>query len=142
MPTLSARIDVWTPRILSLLRIVVGFLFLLHGSAKILHLPYQPQYDQLQMLSLMGVGGLLELIGGFLLLIGLFTRAVAFVLSGEMAFAYLLFHAPHGPLPLLNQGDAAVLYCFVFLFFAFAGGGPWSVDAMRGRGRTVVAVPA
>ena len=121
---------VWTPRLLSVLRIVTAFLFMMHGSAKILHLPYQPQYDDVQLLSLIGIGGLLEIVGGFLLLIGLFARPVAFILSGEMAFAYFMFHAPEAFLPLLNQGDSAVLFCFVFLYLAFAGPGPWSVDAV------------
>jgi len=129
--TSSAWIDTWQPRILSVLRIVTAFLFMLHGTAKILRVPYQQQFDNLQIFSLIGVAGLLELVGGFLLLIGLFTRPVAFVLSGEMAFAYFIGHAPRGPLPLLNQGDAAVLYCFIFLYLTFAGAGPWSVDAWR-----------
>ena len=121
---------VWAPRLLSALRIVTAFLFMMHGSAKILHVPHEPQYDDIALLSLIGIGGLLELVGGFLVLIGLFTRPVAFILSGEMAVAYFVFHAPNAFLPLLNQGDSAVLYCFVFLYFAFAGPGPWSVDAM------------
>lgn len=120
----------WTPRVLSILRISTAFLFMLHGSAKILHLPYLPQYNELSPLSLVGVAGLLELIGGFLVLIGLFTRPVAFILSGEMAVAYFMSHAPQAVLPLLNRGDSAVLYCFVFLYLAFAGPGPWSADAM------------
>jgi putative oxidoreductase len=125
----------WTSRVLSVLRIVTAFLFMMHGSAKILHLPYQPEFNDVQLFSLIGIGGLLELIGGLLLLIGLFTRAVAFILSGEMAVAYFMFHAPTAFLPLLNEGDAAVLFCFVFLYLAFAGPGPWSVDAMwRARG--------
>ncbi len=119
---------------LSVLRIVTAFIFMLHGTAKILHVPHQPRYDDLHLLSLIGVAGLLELIGGFLVLIGLFTRPVAFILSGEMAVAYFMAHFPRHPLPLVNQGDAAVLYCFVFLYLAVAGAGPWSVDALR-RGR-------
>jgi putative oxidoreductase len=120
----------WTPRVLSVLRIVTAFLFMMHGSAKILHVPLQPEFNEVQLFSLIGIGGLLELIGGFLLLIGLFTRPVAFILSGEMAVAYFMFHAPHAFLPLLNEGDSAVLFCFVFLYLAFAGPGPWSVDAV------------
>lgn len=122
----------WTPRILSLLRIVTGFMYMLHGTAKILHVPHQAQYDNLQLLSLIGIAGILEMIGGFLVTIGLFTRQTAFILSGEMAVAYFMAHAPKGALPVLNQGDAAVLYCFVFLYFVVAGAGPWSVDARRG----------
>src|SRR6266496_977740 len=79
---------VWAPRLLSVLRIVTAFLFMMHGAAKVLHVPYQPQYDDIALLSLIGIGGLLELVGGFLVLIGLFTRPVAFILSGEMAVAY------------------------------------------------------
>jgi putative oxidoreductase len=115
---------------LSVLRIVTAFLFMAHGSAKILHVPHQPQYDDIALFSLTGIGGLLELIGGFLILVGLFTRPVAVILSGEMAVAYFMFHAPEAFLPLLNQGESAVLYCFAFLYLAFAGPGPWSVDAM------------
>jgi putative oxidoreductase len=117
---------------LSVLRIVTAFMYFWHGSAKILHLPHQPQYDSLQLMSLTGVAGLLELVGGFLLFIGLFSRPVAFLLSGEMAVAYFMAHAPKAFLPLLNGGDAAVLYCFVFLYIFVAGPGPWSVDAARG----------
>ena len=123
----------WSSWMLSVLRVVTAFLFTLHGSAKILHLPYQPQYANLRILSLAGVAGLLELVGGVLLLLGLFTRPVAFLLSGEMAIAYFMAHAPRAPLPLLNQGDSAVLYCFVFLYLVFAGAGRLSVDAARGR---------
>ena len=122
--------ETWTPRVLSVLRIVTGFLFMMHGSAKILHVPLQPQYDDLQLFSLIGFGGVLELVGGFLTMIGLFTRVVAFLLSGEMAVAYFAFHAPQAFLPLLNRGDSAILYCFVFLYFVFAGAGPWSIDAL------------
>ena len=121
----------WTPRILSVLRIVAGFLFMTHGSAKILHVPDLQNLEHLQVFSLIGVAGLLELIGGTLVMIGLFTRPAAFVLSGEMAFAYFMAHAPHAFLPLLNHGESAVLYCFLFLYLAFAGPGPWSVDALR-----------
>jgi putative oxidoreductase len=122
--------NAWTPRLLSVLRIVTAFLFVMHGSAKVLHFPHQPEFDDIALFSLIGIGGLLELVGGLLVLIGLFTRPVAFILSGEMAVAYFMFHAPTAFLPLLNEGDAAVLFCFVFLYLAFAGPGPWSADAM------------
>ena len=122
--------NAWTPRLLSVLRIVTAFLFMMHGSAKILHVPHQPELDDIALFSLIGIGGLLELFGGLLVLIGLFTRPVAFILSGEMAVAYFMVHAPNAFLPLLNEGDGAVLFCFVFLYLAFAGPGPWSVDAM------------
>ena len=119
----------WAPRTLSVLRIVVAALFLQHGTAKFLHVPHVAQLDNVQLLSLAGAAGVLEIVGGLLLLIGLFTRPVAFVLSGEMAFAYFIAHAPHGALPILNGGELAVVYCFVFLYFAVAGGGRWRVSA-------------
>jgi putative oxidoreductase len=122
-------LDRWTPQILSLLRFVAGFCFLWHGSAKLLH--YPPGMEGIPLVSLMGLAGILELVGGTLVCIGLFTKPVAFILSGEMAVAYFMAHAPHGPLPAMNGGDAAVLYCFVFLYLSAAGGGPISVDAMR-----------
>ena len=120
---------VWSPRLLSLLRIVAGGLFLQHGAAKLLHVPHVASFDNLQLMSLIGVAGMLELGGGLLLLLGLFTRPVAFILSGEMAFAYFIAHAPKAPLPLLNGGELAVVYCFLFLYLSVAGGGPWSLDA-------------
>jgi putative oxidoreductase len=125
----------WTPRVQSVLRIVAAYLFLTHGTAKLLGMPHVAMFDNLQVMSLIGFAGVLELVGGALLLIGLFTRPVAFILSGEMAFAYFMGHASKGfvLVPMLNQGELAVLYCFVFLFFAFAGGGAWGVDAMRVR---------
>ena len=108
---------------------------MLHGSTKLLHIPHIARFDHVQILSLAGVAGVLELVGGALLILGLLTRPVAFILSGEMAFAYFMAHASKGNalLPLTNGGDAAVLYCFIFLFFAIAGGGSWSLDKMVGR---------
>jgi putative oxidoreductase len=123
----------WTPRILGLLRIITGFLFLQHGAAKLLGIPHVAMFDGVQIMSLMGVAGILELVGGTLILIGLFTRPIAFILSGQMAFAYFMAHTPSGFLPILNQGELAVMYCFVFLYFAVAGAGEFSVDAMRKR---------
>jgi putative oxidoreductase len=120
---------VWAPRVLSILRIVAAFLFLCHGTAKLFHVPHQAMFDNLQIMSLMGVQGVIEVVGGVLLLIGLFSRPVAFILSGDMAVAYFMAHFPKGWLPLLNGGDLAVLFCFVFLYLFFAGPGPWSVDA-------------
>jgi putative oxidoreductase len=119
----------WAPRILSVLRIVVAALFLQHGTAKFLHVPHVAQLDNVPLMSLAGAGGVLEIVGGLLLLVGLFTRPVAFLLSGEMAVAYFIAHAPRGALPILNGGELAVVYCFVFLYFAVAGGGPWRVSA-------------
>ncbi|HEX6707488.1 MAG TPA: DoxX family protein [Albitalea sp.] len=132
---MNAFLAPWQPQLLAVLRIVSAYLFLLHGSAKLLHLPHVPMFDNLELLSLTGISGILELVGGVLLLIGLFTRATAFVLSGEMAAAYFIGHASRGsPLfPMLNQGDAAVLYCFIFLYIAAAGPGTWSVDTARAK---------
>ena len=128
----------WYPRVLAVLRIVTGYLFITHGTAKHLKIPHVAMFDQLQVLSLPGIAGILELVGGALMIIGLFTRPTAFVLSGLMAAAYFIGHASRGtPLvPMLNGGELAVLYCFVFLFFWIAGAGAWSVDAMR-KGRVV-----
>jgi putative oxidoreductase len=122
----------WTPRLLSLLRIVSGLLFLEHGLQKIFDFPPALAPRPYVLMSLApGAAGLLELVGGTLLLLGLFSRPVAFVLSGEMAAAYFIGHAPKSLFPILNGGDAAVLYCFVFLFLSAAGPGPWSLDALR-----------
>jgi putative oxidoreductase len=123
----------WAPRLLSLLRIVTAFLFMAHGAQKLLGFP-APMTNPPALFSLIGLAGTLELVGGALLLVGLFTRPVAFILSGEMAFAYFMAHAGQGFWPLLNRGELAALYCFVFLYLAAAGGGPWSLDhALRRR---------
>jgi putative oxidoreductase len=129
----SSALQQWSPRTLSVLRIVTAFLFMMHGSAKLLHVPHQPQFDNLQLMSLIGVQGVLELVGGLLLLIGLFSRPVAFLLCGDMAVAYFMSHFPKNWLPLLNGGDLAVMFCFVFLYLWIAGPGPWSVDAQMRR---------
>ena len=121
---------VWAPRFLSILRIVAALLFLEHGTQKLLGFPASEMSPAF--LSLSWIAGLLELVGGVLLLLGLFTRPVAFLLSGEMAVAYWLAHAPKSFFPVLNGGDAAILFCFVFLYLVFAGPGPWSMDARRG----------
>lgn len=127
----NAFITRWTPRMLGILRIIIGFLFVQHGTAKLLGFPHVAMFDGLQLLSLIGVAGILELVGGILIIIGLFTRPTAFILSGQMAFAYFIAHAPAGPLPILNSGELAVVYCFVFLYLAFAGAGAFSLDARR-----------
>jgi putative oxidoreductase len=130
-----AVLETWRPRALAVLRIVTAYLLIPHGSAKLFGMPHQPMFDGLQVVSLLGLAGILELFGGALFLIGLFTRPVAFVLCGFLATAYFMGHASKGHvlLPLLNQGELAVLYCFVFLYFVFAGAGAWSVDALRQR---------
>ena len=125
----------WAPRLLSVLRIMTGLLFLAHGTQKLLGFPPRSGGGNApDLLSMIGAAGLLELIGGVLIILGLFTRPVAFILSGQMAVAYFIAHAPRSPFPTLNGGDAAILFCFVFLYLAAAGPGPWSVDAQRRRG--------
>jgi putative oxidoreductase len=136
MTKLEGKMQSWSPILLSLLRIVTALMFFQHGSAKLFHVPHVPTFDGVQAISLFGMAGILEVVGGFLLLIGLFTRPVAFILSGEMAFAYFIAHAPHAFLPVLNGGELAVEWCFVFLYLAAAGPGAWSVDALRSLRRT------
>ena len=121
----------WSPRLLSVLRFMSALLFMQHGTAKFLNIPPLEAFAKLQPYGLSWFAGLFELIGGALLLIGLFTRPVAFVLSGVMAFAYFIAHAPRAFFPIANAGELAVLYCFVFLYLAAAGGSAWSVDALR-----------
>ena len=120
----------WRPYVLSILRIVAAILFFEHGTQKILGIP-EPKYVP-EMFSLTWVAGIMEIVGGALLILGLFTRPVAFLLSGQMAVAYWMAHAPNNMFPVLNGGDAAILFCFVFLYLVFAGPGPWSLDARRG----------
>ena len=134
----KAFFDTWTPRALGLMRIVVGYLYVSHGTAKLLGIPHQAMFDTLQIFSLIGFAGILELVGGALVLVGLCTRPAAFILSGEMAFAYFMGHASKGHIlvPQLNGGELAVVYCFVFLFLAAAGAGAWSVDAMMRKKTT------
>ena len=118
---------VWAPRILSLVRIVCGLIFMEHGTQKWLGFPPSAKAAP-EFFTLSGFGGMLELVGGALLVLGLLTRPVALLLSGELAVAYWIGHAPRGFFPVLNGGDAAILYCFIFLYLAFAGGGAWSLD--------------
>jgi putative oxidoreductase len=121
----------FAPQMLSILRIVTALLYLQHPFAKFFKIPRLAAFDNLQLFSLTGVAGMIELVGSILLIIGLFNRPVAFILSGEMAVAYFMAHAPHGFFPLTNGGEPAVLFCFIFLYLAAAGPGPWSVDAVR-----------
>lgn len=140
MPLNRAFFDAWTPRALAVLRIVSAFLFMQHGTAKLFGIPYVARFDNLHIWSLSGVAGIMEVVGGTLLLLGLFTRPTAFILSGEMAFAYFLGHAlKDGPLfvPLLNRGELAALYCFVFFYISVAGAGAWSLDARLRRKRSL-----
>jgi putative oxidoreductase len=122
-------LDKWAPHALAVLRIVTALLFIAHGTGKLLGFPdlgFQPD-----LFSLFGLAGAIEIAGGILLILGLFTRPVAFILSGEMAVAYFMAHAPNGFFPVLNQGESAVLFCFIFLFLVFAGAGAWSLDGKR-----------
>lgn len=121
---------VWSPRLLSVLRVVVSFLYMPHGAQKLFGVF---EGKPVELFSLMGLAGILELFGGLLVFFGLFTRPVAFLLSGQMAVAYFMVHAPQGFWPILNKGELAALYCFSFLYFAVAGPGSWSVDRLRSR---------
>jgi putative oxidoreductase len=123
----------WTPRLLSVLRIIAGFLFIAHGAQKLFGFLAPPGAKSPALMSQIGIGGVLEFFGGLLLLLGLFTRPVSFILSGMMAVAYFQMHAPAGFWPLQNKGELAVLYCFLFLFLAVAGGGEWSLDRLLKR---------
>jgi putative oxidoreductase len=120
----------WSPRLLGLLRIVTAILFMEHGAQKLLDFP-PSDHGSPELLSLLGAAGILELVGGFFILIGLFTRPIAFLLAGEMAVAYWMVHAPKAIYPALNGGDAAILFCFIFLYLVAAGPGAFSVDAAR-----------
>ena len=126
-------LDTWAPRLLSVLRIVAAFLYLLHGTQKLFGVPPSASGATVELASRLGAAGIIETIGGLLILLGLFTRPAAFICSGEMAFAYFLAHAPRGPLPNTNGGELPVLYCFIFLYLAAAGGGAWSLDAARNK---------
>jgi putative oxidoreductase len=119
------------PHVLSLLRVAAALLLLQHGTTKILSLP-ATQMSGVSLASMPGIAGIIELVGGVLLLIGLFTRPTAFIVSGMTAVAYFLVHAPRDFYPINNGGELAALYCFVFFYLVFAGPGPWSVDALRG----------
>jgi putative oxidoreductase len=131
---MSSIATAWSSRMLSVLRIMTGLLFLEHGTAKLLGFPESEGQPPVDLSTLGGWSGILELGGGALIVLGLFTRPVAFILSGMMAVAYFVVHAPNDFYPINNGGDAAILYCFVFLYMVFAGGGAWSLDRMRGRG--------
>jgi putative oxidoreductase len=129
MPKVIGR---FTPQLFALLRIVAGLLFACHGSQKLLGWPTGGHHPPL--MSLFGVSGIIELVGGLLIAVGFLTGIAAFIASGEMAVAYFMMHFPHGPIPLLNQGELAVVYCFLWLYVAAHGAGIWSVDgAMKRR---------
>lgn len=126
---MERTISQYTPYLYALLRIVAGLLFAMHGSQKLFGVPGGS--DPVALVSLMGFGGVVELVGGLLISLGLFTRLAAFLASGQMAVAYLMAHLPQGPVPLLNKGELALVYCFLFLFIVAQGAGIWSLDAQR-----------
>lgn len=127
------NLDRHTPYAIAALRIIAGLLFLEHGAQKLFGFPAPPEGGLPPVVSILGVGAILELVGGSLIALGLFTRPVAFVLAGEMAVAYFMFHAPSGFYPALNGGDAAILYCFIFLTLVITGAGAFSLDGLRKR---------
>jgi putative oxidoreductase len=133
--SVAAKWSSWAPRLKSVLRIVAAFMFMQAGTMKLFAFPVgvPPNGGTVTLISQMGIGAMLETFGGGLILIGLFTRPVAFLLAGEMAVAYFQFHAPQGFWPVMNGGVSAVIYCFVWLYFSAAGAGPWSLDAKRGK---------
>jgi putative oxidoreductase len=134
-PGIVGRWSQWGPQFQSVLRIVAAFMFIQAGTVKLLAWPMgvPPNGGTVAVMSQAWIGGVLETFGGALLMLGLFTRPVAFILSGEMAVAYFQFHSPHGFWPVVNNGQQAVLFCFLWFFFSAAGPGPWSVDAARQR---------
>ncbi len=134
MASLNATAARWAPQLLSVMRIIVAFTFTAHGAQKLFSFPVASQMGQPPVGSFIWFGGLIEFVGGLLVLIGLFTRPAAFILSGTMAVAYWMVHGTQGFWPIANGGELAVVYCFVFLYLAAAGGGPWSVDAATKRG--------
>ena len=135
MTTIGDKWISWAPRLRSVLRMAAAFMFILAGTMKLFAFPIgmPPDNGTAQPMTQVWIGGVLEAFGGLLMLIGLFTRPVAFLLAGEMAVAYFQFHAPQSFYPIINHGEAAVLYCFIWLYISAAGPGPWGVDAMRSR---------
>jgi putative oxidoreductase len=124
----------WTGRMLSILRIVTGAIFFTAGSMKLFGWPHSPMpMPPIELMSQVWIGGLLEVVGGTLIVLGLLTRPVAFILAGEMAVAYFQFHFPQSFYPTVNQGQPAILYCFIYLYLMLAGAGPWSIDAVLDR---------
>jgi len=120
----------WAPYLMSLLRMVVAFLFVTHGTQKFFGVPGAGAHATVPVESMPGAASIIEMIGGVLMFLGLFTRSIAFLLAGEMAVAYFMVHAPRAFFPLVNRGEPAVFYCFTWLYYAAAGGGPWSLDAL------------
>ena len=143
MVDLAALRLTWEPRMLSILRMIIGLLYMEHGLAKVVGFPLQPNHKAYELFTLNpGIQGLLELVGGLLLAFGLFTRPVAFILAGNMAVAYFMAHAPRCFFPLLNGGELAIVYCFLFLYLWVAGGGEWSLDRLRAAASTSALSPS
>ena len=133
----------WPDRMLAIFRIVAALIFMTTGTMKLFGYPPPPaQMPPLELLSQMGIGGILEFVGGLLIIVGLFTRPVSFILAGEMAVAYFQFHQPMGFFPTTNNGTPAILFCFLFLYLMVAGAGSWSIDAMIARKRGTHSRPA
>jgi putative oxidoreductase len=132
---MNDKLDSYSPYALAALRIATALIFIPHGTQKLFGFPAPPASGLPPLLSLLGIGAILELVGGLLILVGLWTRPVAFILAGEMAVAYWMFHAPRNLYPVLNGGDASILYCFVFLLLVFTGPGAWSIDGARSKER-------
>jgi putative oxidoreductase len=130
MDKFNKMLAAWEPQLLSIFRIITGLLMFQFGVAKLLKFPPVPMFEKVVPLSLFGVAGMFELVFGALLILGLFSRLAAFILCGEMAFAYFIEHFPRNFIPLLNSGNLAIMFCFACLYLTFAGGGPWSLDAM------------
>ncbi|HUX35939.1 MAG TPA: DoxX family protein [Candidatus Paceibacterota bacterium] len=131
MKNITAKWVSWGPYFQAILRIVTAFLFLLTGTSLLFAFPVASPHGGAALMSQIGIGAVLEIVGGFLVLIGLFTRPAAFIISGEMAVAYFQFHFPQGFWPIVNGGTESILYCFIFLFLSAAGAGAWSFDAKR-----------
>jgi len=132
---MMSSLETWAPRVLSLLRIITALLFMEHGLMKLIQFPGPQPGAPDPLPPMLMAAAWIEVIGGGLIALGLFTRIAAFVCSGQMAFAYFIAHAPQSFWPALNGGEAAILFCFVFLYLVFAGPGAWSLDGMRGRRR-------
>ena len=133
MANLNSLYSAWVPRLLSVLRVIVAFLFIQHGAQKLFGFMAPEQWTAPALFSMVWIAGVLEFFGGLFILLGLFTRPVAFILSGLMAVAYFMAHAPQGFWTIQNRGELAVAYCFVFLYLTVAGGGSWSLDRLLWR---------
>jgi len=132
---MNTQLNTWSPQALAALRIIAGLLFLAHGLVKLFGFPEGAQPGEVPLLSLLGIGAVIEVATGSLLILGLFTRPAAFIASGQMAVAYWMFHAPSSPYPATNGGDAAILFCFIFLYLMAAGPGAWSLDERLSKPR-------